>query len=70
MDFEKFQLYSVKEPLLYSKNERFFRKIFIGSGTRHHVELNSGTSKSKIVQASQRNSISSYFQIKIKEMHP
>ena len=42
---KKFQWYGVKELLPYNRIEAF-SKIFIRSGPMHHVELNSGTSKS------------------------
>ena len=41
-----FQRFRVKELLLYNRIEAFSSKIFIRSGKMHHVELNSGTSKS------------------------
>ena len=43
--FKKFQRFSAKELLLYNRIEAF-SKIFIRSRKMHHVELNSGTSKS------------------------
>ena len=42
---KKFQWYCIKELLLYNYIEAF-SKMFIRSGKMHHVELNSGTTKS------------------------